>query len=170
MRMMSDPRYKHLKSAIRRVLDCISSEWKRRQLITPPDEYFKWPTTEAEGGNGALFGSLWPAVGLLRFMGYVVGCTHGKPTELRHAILAEIFRCHLPPVESPAYMLEWCEPTSAARLKKIAETIAALTRNAKRRHDGLMSEAIRDWERDLLFLYQKYYLGHFHFGWPSAIP
>ena len=57
---------------------------------------------------------------------------------------------------------------AAARLKKMAETIAALARNAKRRNNASLDQAIRDWEHDLSFLYHTYYVGHFGFGWPST--
>jgi hypothetical protein len=60
------------------------------------------------------------------------------------------------------------EPRTAQRLYKLANTLAALIRNAKRRDAVSMERAINDWERDLLFLYAKYYVDFFHFGWPAT--
>jgi hypothetical protein len=50
----------------------------------------------------------------------------------------------------------------------MAETIAALTRNARRRRDQKMNAAIRDWEMDLDFLYWEYYVEKFKFDWPNS--
>ena len=57
---------------------------------------------------------------------------------------------------------------SAQRLRKLAETIAALTRNAKRRRDSIMATAIEHWEQDLEFLYYEFYVEKFYFGWPTT--
>ena len=167
--ILVDPEKAHLQQAARRILDAISAEWERRRLNPiNADDYFKWPSTEADGGDGGLMAQQWPATGLLKFMGYVVGRTDGEPREVREAILAEIFSGQLPLIVSAAYMNEWGSPKSAQRLRKMAETIAALTRNAKRRRDSVMDDAIRDWESDLQMLYERYYIGHFHFAWPAT--
>jgi hypothetical protein len=50
----------------------------------------------------------------------------------------------------------------------MAETIAALARNAKRRADVGMEGAIEDWEDDLDFLFRAFYRGRFRFGWPRS--
>jgi hypothetical protein len=59
-------------------------------------------------------------------------------------------------------------PRTTQRLKKLANTLAALTRNAKRHDAPSYAKAIHEWENDLLFLYEKYYIRHFSFEWPSA--
>jgi hypothetical protein len=69
----------------------------------------------------------------------------------------------------PEHMREWGKPSSATRLKKIAENIASFVRNAKRRNDGRLDDAIKDWESDFNFLYRKYYVGEFHFAYPTTI-
>jgi hypothetical protein len=33
-----------------------------------------------------------------------------------------------------------------------------------------LSRAIGEWEQDLTFLYERYYLGLFRFGWPDTEP
>jgi hypothetical protein len=75
-------------------------------------------------------------------------------------MLDQIFQSQIPPVFPSVYLNEWGQPRSVKRLKKMAETIAALTRNAKRRRDSRMKTAIRDCENDLNYLYHEYYVGH----------
>ena len=50
----------------------------------------------------------------------------------------------------------------------MAESIAAFARNAKRRRQINLNDAIGEWEADLEFLYEEYYVGHFHFAWPAS--
>ena len=82
--------------------------------------------------------------------------------------MKRVFEGALPPVFPPDYMDAWNLPGSAARLKKLAETIAAMARLFKRRHDSRFDDAISDWEADLQFLYDEFYLGRFGFAWPTA--
>lgn len=165
---LADPAKAYLHDATRMLLDAISDEWRHREKAGNPDDYFQWPSTDAAGGDGGLTGRHWPAEGLLKFMGYTVGATQGERAQVRELILARVFSDHLPQIVSPDYMMEWGRPKTAGRLRKMAETIAALTRNAKRRRDRSFDQAIRDWEHDLSFLYHTYYVGHFGFGWPST--
>ena len=139
------------------MLRAIQQEWDRR--LRRPEDYFVWPSTAAEEGDHSLRQLDWPETGVLAFLGYAVGRTHGIHDAARELILAEIFSGSLPPVHSPDYMLQWGSPKTAGRLRKTAETIAALTRNAKRRRDMRLADAIREWERDLKFLYDRYYVG-----------
>jgi hypothetical protein len=101
-------------------------------------------------------------------MEYRVGRTNGLEPAVRKLLLAGIFVGPLPPVFPPNYMAQWSVPKSARRLQKMAETLAAFVRNAKRRHDDRLDDAISEWEHDLQFLYERYYLGHFHFSWPTT--
>lgn len=32
-----------------------------------------------------------------------------------------------------------------------------------------MDDAVRHWKLDLKFLHNRYYVGKFHFGWPSTV-
>ncbi len=104
--------------------------------------------------------------GMLSYLDYRVGRQNGEVASIRQRILSRVFEGRLPPVFPTDYMSSWGAPKSAARLRKIAESIAAFTRNAKRRRDYKMDDAISDWESDLGFLYDRYYIGHFSFGWP----
>jgi hypothetical protein len=107
---------------------------------------------------------------MLSLLGYHVGETQSLHPAIRESILEYTFEYHLPPVGDVAYFNEWGEPRNSRRLRKLANTLAALTRNAKRRHSWKFSRAIREWEQDLVFLYERYYVHLFHFGWPATEP
>jgi hypothetical protein len=155
--------------ALKRLVEAIEQEWKQRELSASAiDDYFKWPRTDAAGGDGSLSSYDWPSEGLLMMMQYTVNQNDDLPVELRQAILTRVFEGSLPPLISRAYMNEWGMPFSAKRLQKMANSIASFARNAKRRHDTKMDNAISEWETDLRFLYEQFYVGRFGFGWPST--
>ena len=143
----------------------ISSKWGKHAA---QNQWFRWPTTTAPPGVRRLNGVEWRQRGMLSFLGYHVGETDPAPPNVRWRILEYAFECHLPPLDGPAYYLEWGMPLTAQRLKKMANTLAALTRNAKRRDAMSYGKAIDDWEDDLALLCDKYYLDFFHFGWPAT--
>lgn len=128
-------------------------------------EGFPWPSTDAPAGTGQLETG-WPEKGLLSLLGYRVG-VKGLPQPERQEILDAVYREELPPVDSPEYMAEWGRPSTALRLQKLAESIAALTRNAKRRSADT-SNAVEDWEVDLDYLRREYYVGRYNFVWPGT--
>jgi hypothetical protein len=64
--------------------------------------------------------------------------------------------------------MEWGELQTAQRLRKLADTLAAFTRNAKRQAAVSYAAAIDDWEADLIFLYDRYYVNLFRFEWPAT--
>ena len=129
---------------------------------------FPWPSTTAFPGLCDIPEPDWPQVGLLSHMGYRVGRS-GEPTSRRREILAKVFEYDpLPNVDSADYMKQWGSARSGARLRKLAETIASLARNEKRRNSISYLEAIRDREEDLAWLKQRYYTGQFRFQWPST--
>ena len=105
---------------------------------------------------------------MLRYLGYHVGETNPTPNDERRLILEYIFEKDLPPLENPQYHSAWGQPWTPPRLEKIGNTIAALTRNAKRRDRTALARAIRDWENDLEFLRRKYYVNFFNFEWPTT--
>ena len=104
---------------------------------------------------------------MLSLLGYHVGEIQPTPRDIRLRILEYAFECYLPPFGDVAYYSEWGKPSTPQRLRKLANTLAALIRNAKRRDQMSWAAAINDWEHDLWFLYQNYYVDLFHFGWPS---
>lgn len=131
------------------------------------DGFFDWPSTDAPGSRHAFRGVHFDYKdGLLQFVGYKVGKV-GVSESSRRQLLDCVFHNELPAVESWGYMNEWATPRSAARLQKMAESIAAFARNAKRNTAGDYSVAIDEWEQDLGYLHDRYYLGHFRFEWPA---
>lgn len=169
IKILADPAKAKRHPDARHVVDAIHKEWiRRRRTRIDPEEVFDWPSTDAEPGVGGIDTQDWQKKGVLLFMGYKVGDTEGEPQRVREGILSEVFSGPIPPVFPNAYLDEWDDPSSALRLKKMAETIAALTRNARRRRDSLMNAAIRDWVKDLEFLYWKYYVDKFQFAWPDS--
>ena len=163
---LANPGKRDLHETARKLIEVIGKEWDK--MACKPDDYFVWPSTVAEEGENKLGRQDWPEIGLLKFLGYMVGRTQGVYEAARKLRLSQIFCGSLPPINSPAYMMQWGSPGSAARLSKMAETIAAFARNAKRRDELRLDDAIRDWENDLKFLYDKYYVGYFRFAWPRT--
>lgn len=155
--------------AAQQVLDGVENEWLRRRLDpASQDGFFNWPSTDAPGGNGAIAADGWVQEGVLGFLEYRAGKTADLSTPLRRSILAKVFDGVIPPAFPAAYLNQWGDPGSAVRLRKIAESIAAFARNAKRRSDSRLDQAIADWESDLEYLYLEFYVGRFGFGWPST--
>jgi hypothetical protein len=141
-----------------------------RKDINFLDEGFKWPKTEADPGEAALGPTDWPQVGMLKFLGYSVGVS-GETRTTRQRILSDLFhKVNLPRVDSLAYVNEWGAPESSARLRKMAQSIAAFCRGAHRRDEYAMSLAIDEWEEDLAWLKTTYYDGKFdrQFQWPET--
>jgi len=128
--------------------------------------YFRWPNTDADGGDGMLSDNHWPQEGLLAHMGYHVGDS-GEPMGRRQKILDRVYESTLPRVVNTEYMAEWGEPSSAVRLKKMAQSIAAFCRNQKRK-SGDRSSSVKDWEADLAYLKWKFYEGIYSFDWPRS--
>ena len=58
-------------------------------------------------------------------------------------------------------------PQSDTRLKKLANSLATFTRNARRRRNSDMNQAIIEWEEDISYLKNKYYTNRFGFDWPE---
>lgn len=102
----------------------------------------------------------------LHVMGYSVG-QQGAEESSRHEILRRAFCEQIPIVGPPGYMQQWGEPSSAQRLKKIADNLSTSCRNARSRANPPQA-AISDWESDLEWLRETLYHGHMIFDWPST--
>lgn len=154
----------------RHFLDALAADWDRRAITLDRDgAFFRWPTTlVAELTGMTAVDGAWPTAGMLDAFGYHVGKTRGLPPKGRTQLLRFIFEERLPLVFDRTYTAAWGEARSTRRLQKLAETLAAMTRNAKRNTARDYTKAISDWEEDLQFLHDTYYVGHFHFGWPKA--
>jgi hypothetical protein len=167
---LKNPQKKHLRKGAHQLLAALDAEWKRRGAGPErPEDWFKWPGTEAHAGDGSLTGA-WLEEGVLKFLGYQVGKTSDLSTPFREAILARVFSGEVPLAFPRSYLAEWGAPVSAPRLKKMAECLAAFARNAKRRRDDRLDLAIADWQHDLQFLHDEYYVGRFRFSWPVTTP
>lgn len=140
--------------------------------------FFEWPTTFAPIGDGKLDVDDWPGEGLFSHVGYHVG-NGGEHPDVRHYLLDCIFHQEqLPKVKSGEYMNEFGIPKSPQRLHKMADFLASMARNYKRNEHADYSQAIADYESDLEYLYNKYYVGAFQFdqhpsnagrfGWPDT--
>jgi hypothetical protein len=155
------------------VIAIIVAEYLERREARPQrqpvdaSEGFSWPTTQVRGTRrGAdYFDDL--GHGMLSFFEYRVG-NHGLSSDERREILDAIFEQELPPVLDPEVMGTWGEPETPERLRRMARSLAFLTRSAKLREDMDYGAAIADWEDDLDYLYDTYYVDRFDFAWPRA--
>lgn len=137
--------------------------WNRRY----PTAAFRWPSTDAVGEGSATLPEFAAEISPLKLLGYTVG-NRGLSATLRLAILSEAFTGILPPVQDEKYMRKWGDRNTPVRLKQIANHIAASTRNAKRNNPSKLRSAITDWEDDLDFLKNTFYISHFSFSWPET--
>jgi hypothetical protein len=138
------------------------------RLTEMSQRFFHWPSTAVLPSSRALAGDqFWYSEGLLSFMGYRVG-HNGVPASHRRDILDYIYHETVPRVHSAEYMRSWGIPKSRDRLKKMADSIAAFTRNARRNLFADMSAAIDDWEADLVYLKRTYYDRKYDFRWPPT--
>jgi hypothetical protein len=169
IRVLADKSRRALHPQAHDMVSLIEQEWGRRAAFYRPEEWFPWPSTEAtpSAGSGIDLTGV-PGTGMLKTMGYQVGGTAGKATRMRRLILRRLFEGHLPPVHSPQYMREWGDAGSPYRLHKLAQTIAVLAINEKRRRTANLAIAIQQREADLDFLYDEYYVHKFDFGWPRT--
>ncbi|WP_430448817.1 hypothetical protein [Rhodophyticola sp.] len=148
------------------IVTAVEKEWKRRIRELPENEAFKWPSTDVGGGAGG--GDFErQEISYLKILGYTVGKTDGLPASSRRLILDRCFTGQLPPYQSVAELRKWGEPKSSGRLKKMAYHIASLAKNFKKMPSRGYDDAIADWEDDLKYLHDTYYVQYFHFSWPS---
>jgi hypothetical protein len=129
-----------------------------------------WPITEIfneDGGRGTDIGFIHKK-GALKLLGYGVGKSSTLTPNERRQLLSDVFRGELPLFVEEYFPGEYGGLGSEERLKKIANAIAAFTRNAKRNDRKKYSFAIEDWEDDLEYLKEAYYdPGAFNFPWPA---
>ena len=105
-------------------------------------------------------------VGMLSYLGYHVGQTQGESPSVRRAILSQVFKGALPPVFPNWYMDQWNDPRTAGRLMKMANSIATFANDAKPKKSARRS--VQEWQDDLQFLYETFYIGKFGFYWPNT--
>jgi len=110
----------------------------------------------------------WPAVGLLKHMGYSVGKSSTLSDRGRRMILRDVFTSeNLPQVNSLQYMAEWgASGSSGERLEKLANSLASFSRAQKRKNDPSYI-SIGRWDSDLEWLNKTFYKVGFSFEWPN---
>ena len=154
-------------------VEFIQQKQKEAQSYLQSKHYFKWPDTVI--APRSLTGTpvderSWPQKGMLKYKGYSVGSSSNVTCWKRQIILREVYENQLPNVMDSDYMAQWGRPQSAKRLKKMAESLAAFAKNAKRkRSQGNFDVAIADWEEDLAWLKKEFYDGVYSkvFSWPN---
>lgn len=133
------------------------------------NDWFKWPKTDVLSSYLKIKGKDidWEEIGILKILGYKVGNSSSLKRTEREEILDLAFEINLN-ICPTAINEEWGTPASAKRLRKMANSIASFTRNAKRRSNNDLQQAIADWEQDLNYLYYKFYCKFFNFAWPKT--
>jgi hypothetical protein len=106
-------------------------------------------------------------VGVLAAAGYRVG-RNGACTEVRHQALKHVVEHEITDVDDFAYLATWGRPGSVERLRRTAYVLAKLARGARTRGPSMTSARVA-WSRDLAYLRERYYDGHYEhaFAWPS---
>ena len=94
-----------------------------------------------------------PETGILKTVGYHVG-NSGEKRARRQKILDFVMSSRLPPVGSPAYMLEWGEPYSKERYRKLHRVLTVFRSGGL--HDARREEACRHWGEDLEYIESKW--------------
>ena len=139
----------------------LASEERIFEPIKLPDdaEFFRWPDTDVIHSYRSADQIDIDAQdsGVLSLLGYNVQVN--GPTDIgRRRVLNNLFTGNicLPPQLPDNYLAQWGNPNSAARLRKLAYSIASFTRQQKRKRNASI-QAIRKWEEDLAYLRNRYY-------------
>jgi len=135
-----------------------------------------WPSTFViEENSRRIAGkkdfSDWNEVSPLYLCGYRVGKINGLTSVERREILRGFLLSPLNPKLEKIAPRRYGAPKTQERLLAIANFLAALCRNMKRRRDAPSYQyAIKDYEDDLAWLKASYYdrLSHRTFDWPKA--
>ena len=135
-------------------------------------EFFRFPTTDItvnEEGSKSTFPKVLKNESLLKTYGYAVGKKDGKLQHERMFILSNIYENEITSFAKKKHqddIDDYGKPNSAQRLKKIADTIASITRSKKLemvKTGKDYVQAISDWEDDLAKLKVKYYDGKYDY-------
>lgn len=147
----------------------------------PNNSWFGWPSTRVSHSaprqpmRSADIDM--PSDGVFSYFGYHVGDTRPIPRNERHAILEKIFSASHEELQQsnlePQYLAEFGDAGSAKRLRKMANVLATLTKNLRRKQSPTgqdCSTAIADYESDLEYLRETYYVGVFGFNIKPMAP
>lgn len=150
------------------VIERIEKRQREREVLEKQG-WLEWPETAAPMGDGGM-DAHWYKEGLFSSVSYHVG-NAGEPTNIRKQLLDCIFHKDLPQVDSLEYMQEFALPKTPQRLNKMADFLSSLAKNFKRNMAKTgtdYTKAIADYEHDLDYLYDQYYVDEFHFNWPEV--
>lgn len=143
-----------------------------KPLTTKPQtpRTWKWPTTEAfPAENQKSWDGDFKPVSALGLFGYTVGKTNGWREDLRQEFLMDFIELELPQIVEENDGDKYGDPLTSKRLEAVANLLASHIRNAKRRDSHSMRFAISDWEDDLAFLKEQYYVrAGLRFSWPNT--
>ncbi|MEQ8460192.1 MAG: hypothetical protein RLO52_34165 [Sandaracinaceae bacterium] len=140
---------------------------------------WEWPKPfeELAAPDGKLPQEL-PKVGVLKLSGYSVGRTGIASAQHRSRILAAVFELELPgswkQIVGADNYASWGTPRSGRRLYKLAYSLAAFIKRARRRENASgvdLTTPKRRWGDDLQFLYSTYYepaMASTAFAWPDV--
>jgi hypothetical protein len=149
------------------LIRAIEDTWRMRAQGEAPSDWPEWTLLDSAVAGGQADEVNWPKLGVLGMLGYQVG-EKGKSRAVRRGILARAYEGDLPPLLPASQLWEWGDPSTAKRLRKLAESIASFARNAKANDAKKFARAIRDWDEDLGYLRQTYHRGEFRFMWPHV--
>ncbi|HPI48669.1 MAG TPA: hypothetical protein PLH23_10405 [Hyphomonadaceae bacterium] len=155
---------------IEALLAAISLHWtEQRRIAEQHPDFFRWPSTVAWMGSGGFWAEGMTEEGALKLFGYNVGQEADLSEAHRRQRLDLVFNTVIPPFTEWSRVLEWGEPRTAPRLKKMANCLASFARNGARRPEVYMQLPVRKWRDDLGYLHDRYYRDHFRFGWPDVV-
>lgn len=134
---------------------------------------FDWPSTIVRPSDGSLSKKVFTTDnGVLSYFGYHVGKhakLKGMDANERQMVLQWVYDADLLEYAvDNEYIRSWGNSRSSKRLQKMAFSIAAFCRNARRRTSADLRLAIQNWESDLQYLHDNYYRSKFVFDWPSG--
>ena len=140
--------------------------WIIDRLAPHVEPRFSIPDTDAFPGEEPLDTDDWPAEGLLGKLHYSVR-KNGLTTYQRRVLLDSAYKAdaseYLPADEA----VSWGAPASAKRVQKMVRSLAHFIRNAKRRKDANMKQAIAKWEEDLSHLKDTFESRFKETSWPK---
>lgn len=111
-----------------------------------------WRQRLADATEG-LYKAESPETGVMKVMGYSAG-KDAPPTPIRHALLDLVMTGQLPFVGSPAHMLEWGEPRSLTRYRKLHRFLASQRTRASSQEK--LERAFRLWDEDMDYIEGKW--------------
>jgi hypothetical protein len=167
VRIQTESSYEDDKREAKILIRAIEDTWRMRAQGEAPSHWPKWTELDTMRADGRADDVNWPELGVLRMLGYQVG-EQGKSRAVRHGILARVYEGVLPPLLPASQLWEWGDPSTAKRLRKLAESIASFARNARANDAKKFARAIRDWDEDLGYLREAYHRGEFRFMWPHV--